>query len=56
MSKITFSCPECGSINVEKQSDVWFCMSRRCGYASKREFICVSAEEQREIDRQEGRL
>jgi ribosomal protein L37AE/L43A len=51
-----YSCPECGSIDVEKQKDVWFCMSRSCGYASKREFVCVTVEEQRSIDRREGRL
>ncbi len=50
-----YACPECGSQNVEKQNDVWFCMGA-CGYTSKREFLCVTVEEQDAIDRREGRL
>lgn len=49
-----YSCPECGSIGVEKQNDVWFCMSG-CGHASRKEFVCVTEDEQRAIDVREGR-
>jgi len=52
----TYPCTECGSIDTKKENGVWFCMSRSCGYATKREFICVTVGEQRAIDRAEGRL
>lgn len=50
-----YACPECGGTDVQKQNDVWFCMGA-CGYASKREFLCVTVDEQEAIDRREGRL